>query len=97
MPEILWWAGLVLLAVAFLVAQRRFYAVHVRKKGWQPNPWRSFVTFPSDVDRMTWQRDEDPEIERARRIYLAHWLHGAFWRPRECWCNSWRALSDPEA
>jgi hypothetical protein len=71
MPETLWWAGLLLLAVAFLVAQRRFYAIHIRKRGWQPNPWRSFWTFPSDVDRMTWRRDEDPEIERARRIYLA--------------------------
>jgi hypothetical protein len=71
MLEPLWWAGLILLAVAFLIAQRRFYALHVRKKGWQPNPWRSFITFPSDVDKMTWRGDVDPEVERARRIYLA--------------------------
>jgi hypothetical protein len=74
LPYVLGW---LLLMVAFLITQTRFYNVHRRVRGW----WRA----PSDAARTTllytpteyramwratFRADPDGSVERARRAYM---------------------------
>jgi hypothetical protein len=68
-------AGWILLAVAVLVAQMRFYNAHQRAHNlWRPraDAW-VFVRTSHEyalMIRATLRRDADPGVERARRLYV---------------------------
>jgi len=67
--------GWVLLAVAVLVAQMRFYNAHQRvHHDWRPraDQW-TFVRTSHEyalMIRATFRRDDDRRVERARLLYL---------------------------
>lgn len=75
MSPTVWLLPLILLAIVFVIAQQRFYGAY-RAKHRVLRPLRERVLGGPDSDEFrgmlsaTRGRDDDPVVERARRIYL---------------------------
>jgi hypothetical protein len=75
MSPSIWLVPLILFAIVFVIAQQRFYAAYRTKHG-VLRPLRQRVLGGPDSDEFrgmlsaTRQRDDDPVVERARRVYL---------------------------
>lgn len=79
LPAVLpYFIGWLVIMVAFLVTQTRFYDAHQRTHGkWRAHGKRHATPrlFYSPTEyramlRATFQRDDDPAVETARRLYL---------------------------
>jgi len=74
-------AGWLVIMVAFVVTQTRFYDAHQRAHGeWRPRstPWLlsySGMEFRA-MFRATFRRDIDPDVEGKRRRYVAMLVGG---------------------
>jgi len=69
-----WLAGGAVLVLVWVIAQQMFYAAAGEAHGWRP--WYERWNFPNwretrDLFRQTFQRQEDPAAEHARRRYAA--------------------------
>lgn len=75
MPSPVWLLGLLILAIAVVVAREQFYDVHGRAYGsWQPFWKRIWAPPGSPASRVPrpalLRQDPDTRVERARRKYL---------------------------